>query len=98
MALHKEINQLFDGDNIAYAYHRVVSVTSIVNLHNIIEVHSYRTKERRAVEKEEIESGSMITVATEVMYVTMPYTQSDVVVAAYDYLKTLPEFEGSKDI
>lgn len=98
MALYKELYQEFDGDSISYTYHRVVSVVMITNLHNIIEVHSYRNQDRREVEKEEISSGSMITVSTEVKRITMPYVEENPIKAAYEYLKTLPEFEGSVDV
>jgi hypothetical protein len=98
MAIYKEIYQTFDDDETTYCYHRITSITMVTNVHNIIEVNSYRTQKRREREKQEIESGSEITVYKNIRYITMPYVSENPIVEAYEYLKTLPEFEGSIDV
>lgn len=98
MAIYKEIREAFDGEEILYCYHRVTSIVMITNVHNIIEVNSYRNQKRRNTEKQEIKSGSEITVDRKVRYITMPYVADNPIVEAYKYLKTLPEFEGATDL
>lgn len=56
MALYKEI----DLDNgVTVRYHRVVSVNTITNVQNIIEVASYTSKEKRDEEKNRLRLGAI---------------------------------------
>ncbi len=95
MALYKEI----DLDNgVTVRYHRVVSVNTITNVQNIIEVASYTSKEKRDEEKKSIETGGDSNVFIETTFVNADYNQSMTIIDAYDYLKALPEYEGAIEV
>ena len=95
MALYKEI---ILGNGVTVNYHRVVSVNTITNVQNIIEVASYTSKEKREEEKTAIETGGESDVFIETTYLNTDYDQTMSVVSAYDYLKTRSEFEGATDL
>lgn len=95
MALYKEITL---GNGITVNYHRVVSVNIITNIQNIIEVASYTSKEKREEEKAAIETGGDSNVFIETTYLNADYDQTMSIVSAYDYLKTLPEYEDATDV
>lgn len=95
MALYKEITL---GNGITVNYHRVVSVNIITNVQNIIEVASYTSKEKREEEKTAIETGGDSNVFIETTYLNADYDQTMSIVSAYDYLKTLPEYEDATDV
>ena len=97
MALKKDI-MLENG--ILVNYHRVVSVNNITNQTSIIEVASYLNEEQRNKEKEWYESkneGDMrVFISTK--YYSKEYDKNLNVDNAYDYLKTLTEFEDAEDV
>ena len=95
MALYKEITL---GNGVVVNYHRVVSVNIITNVQNIIEVASYTSKEKRKEEKTAIETGGDSNVFIETTYLNADYDQTMSIVSAYDYLKTLPEYEDATDV
>ena len=95
MALYKEITL---GNGVTVNYHRVVSVNIITNIQNIIEVASYTSKEKREEEKAAIETGGDSNVFIETTYLNADYDQTMSIVSAYDYLKTLPEYEDATDV
>lgn len=101
MALNKKI-ELTSG--IVTNYHRIASMNIITNQQNIIEVDSYTSKEKREVEKTALEQSQEkretvpFNVFIDATYITCPYNQTMTIKSAYDYLKTLPEYEGAKDI
>lgn len=95
MALYKEI----DLDNgVTVRYHRVVSVNTITNVQNIIEVASYTSKEKRDEEKKSIETGGDSNVFIETTFVNADYDPNMTIINAYDYLKALPEYEGAIEV
>lgn len=101
MALSKKI-ELNSG--IITNYHRVVSVNIITNQQNIIEVASYISKEKREAEKTALEQSQEkgeavpFDIFIDAACIGCPYDQKMTIETAYDYLKTLPEFEDAKDI
>lgn len=95
MALNKKI-ELDSG--VVVNYHRVVSVNKITNIQNIIEVASYTSEAKRDEEREAVATGNTFNVFIETTYLNAPYNQSMNIRNAYDYLKTLPEFEGAEDV
>lgn len=95
MALYKEITL---GNGVVVNYHRVVSVNIITNVQNIIEVASYTSKEKREEEKTAIETEGDSNVFIETTYLNADYDQTMSIVSAYDYLKTLPEYEDATDV
>lgn len=102
MALIKDI-QL--GNGVTVAYHRVVRVACYTNVQNTIEVASYTSASQRAREKEamlattDVTGAAVATLADPYIVTSLfetPYQQGMSVVDAYDYLKTLPDFEGAE--
>lgn len=89
MALKKEVRQ---NDGVITHYHRILFIQSTINSHTSIAVLSYVDKTGRAMENSANEPyKAAITYETE-------YTENMTIEAAYEYLKTLPEFEGAEDI
>lgn len=89
MALKKEVRQ---NDGVITNYHRILFIQSTINSHTSIAVLSYVDKTGRAMENSANEPyKAAITYETE-------YTENMTIEAAYEYLKTLPKFEGAEDI
>ena len=94
MALIKEI-VLENG--IPVNYHRVVSTNSIVNHETIIEVSSYTSKEKREDEKTALRENKPMDVYIFTNRFSMPYKQTMDVDEAYEYLKSLEDFDGAEN-
>lgn len=90
MALRKDIIQM---DGIVTSYHRIAFMQITTNRQNSITVFSYINEDARDEEKEEIVVQPYCQSTT---YET-GYNQTMTVDSAYEYLKTLPEFEGAED-
>ena len=95
MALLKEI-ELDNG--ITLNYHRIVSMTVITNLFNVIEVGSYTGENKRLQEKAALKNGESMKVFIESTYLNADYDPSMTIESAYEYLKTLPTFQGAEDL
>lgn len=91
MALRKDIKQ---ADGVVTTYHRILFVQMTTNRQNSIAVLSYVDDESRNFEKENILSEPYRRSTT---YET-DYDENMTVETAYNYLKTLPLFEGAVDI
>lgn len=91
MALNKPILQ---EDGVVTNYHRILSVKATVNSHNSIAVISYINEAARSCES----SGEVMTPYRQGATFETDYDESMTPTKAYDYLKTLPEFEGATDI
>ena len=91
MALSKYILQ---SDGVTTNYHRILYVTITTNRQNSIAVASYISGDARAVEKND---ASLSLYKQGITYETS-YDPSMTIEKAYDYLKTLPEFEGATDV
>ena len=89
MALSKKITQ---EDGVTTEYHRILYVQNTYNSHVSIAVLSLVSAEAREQEKE----GDFKPYQRAVTYETEDYTDMTAE-QAYDYLKTLPEFEGAED-
>ena len=92
MALYKEIRQL---DGVVTKYHRVAFVQITTNRQNSIAVFSYVDEEGRAMENGEVEA--IHPYVQSVTYET-DYDPNMTIENAYEYLKTLPQFDGAEDI
>lgn len=90
MALFKSIRQ---PDGVTTSYHRISSVTTTVNKQNFIAVFSYVDEEARKCENSD---ESMQPYVKSITYGTA-YDENMTVMDAYNYLKTLPQFEGAAD-
>ena len=91
MALFKEIRQ---SDGVTTSYHRVLYLTMTTNRQNSIAVLSYVDDESRLSEKEAVLAQPYQKAIT---YETA-YNPAMTIEGAYEYLKTLPQFEGATDI
>lgn len=91
MALSKPIRQ---ENGVTTAYHRILYLTLTTNRQNSIAVASYVDEQARLEEKED---GSCRPFMEGKTY-EIEYDEAMTMESAYDYLKTLPEFEGAVDI
>lgn len=92
MALNKEIDK---ENGVVTTYHRITKISKITNNCNIIYISSYISKDTREKEKES--EGSINTVIDSACY-TKDYNEEEDIKSVYEYLKTLPDFEGATDI
>ena len=97
MALGKNITL---DNGITLNYHRIVSVNTITNEQSIIEVASYINEEQRNKEKEWYETKSQedMNVLINTKYYSTEYDKNLNVDNAYEYLKTLEEFEDAENV
>lgn len=96
MALKKEI-ALDNG--VMVNYHRIVSLNTITNINNMIEIASYTSEEKREEEKEALENGGHMNIFIDTNFHSAPYDQSMTIEGAYEWVKeNVGEFEGSEDI
>ena len=91
MALYKEVRQ---DDGVTTRYHRILFVQTTVNRQNSIAVLSYVDEDARENEK------VAVTVQPYVKSITYetPYNEAMTVESAYEYLKSMPQFEGAVDV
>lgn len=89
MALLKEVKK---ENGITLNYHRIQFIQSTINSHTSIAVLSYINEESR-----EMENTESAPYKEAVTYET-DYVENMTVEAAYDFLKTLPEFAGASDV
>ena len=90
MALKKAIRQM---DGVTTNYHRIAFIQITTNQQNSIAVFSYVDEDSRR-EGRTIDSQPYCVSTT---YET-GYSPNMTVELAYEYLKTLPQFEGATDI
>lgn len=88
MALEKDM-ELSNG--VAVRYHRIVRVEVITNVQCTVEVASYPSGQARA--KDDGEHDVYLHTSLHVL----PYDEALSVPAAYEALKTLPEYAGAVD-
>lgn len=90
MALFKTIRQ---DDGVPTQYHRIAFVQITTNSHNSIAVYSYVDEDSRRSK----DDPEFHPYCKSVTYET-DYSPNMTIELAYEYLKTLPEFEGATDI
>lgn len=91
MALYKEITQ---DDGVVTKYHRILNLITTVNRQCSIAVLSYTDEGRRDCEKD----GTIAQPYMKCVTYETEYSPDMNVSGAYEYLKTIPEFEGAIDI
>lgn len=91
MALKKDIVQ---SDGVTTSYHRILYITSTINRQNSIAVVSYVNDNARSDEKNNV----LVQPYQKAVTYETAYSPSMTVELAYEYLKTLPQFEGAVDI
>lgn len=102
MAIQK---QVMADNGIVTEYHRIALVSIDVNQQNTILVHSYLSESGRQIEKDyaaglykDLDEGMMKFPYVSANYINAAYDPNMSVSAAYEYLKTLPQFEGAMDV
>lgn len=102
MAIKK---QLTADNGVVTEYHRIALLSLDTNNQNTILVHSYLGEAGRQIEKDyaagqfnDIEAGFMRFPYIDAQYFHLPYDGFMSIEAAYNYLKTLPLFDGAEDI
>ena len=101
MALNKKI-ELDSG--VEVNYHRIASITNIINEQTIIEVASYTSKAKREEEQSALENGKKsgeavpMNVFINTSYITKEYIEKETIKDYYNYLKTLDEFKNAQNV
>lgn len=90
MALKKTIRQ---EDGVTTNYHRILFIQKTINQQNSIAVLSYVDEESR-----ECEQTSEIRPYRKSTTYETAYNEEMTPENAYEYLKTLPEFEGAENV
>lgn len=91
MALYKMITQ---DDGVPTSYHRILFIMKTVNRQNSISVLSYVDSNAR---DNEINSTISQPYCKSITY-ELPYNETMTIEDAYEYLKTLPQFEGADNV
>lgn len=94
-----------EDNGIVTEYHRIALLSIDVNNQNTILVHSYLNEAGRQIEKDyaagkydNLEAGMMKFPYVKAEYLNPPYDGFMTIEKAYEYLKTLPGFEGAIDV
>ena len=85
---------LYLPDGVTTSYHRIQSVVHTVNHQNSVVVLSYASDAARDGEK----SGVIAQPYQKAVTYETAYDESMTPAKAYDFLKTLPDFEGATDV
>ena len=93
------------ANGVGTDYHRIAMVKIDTNQQNTILVHSYLSETGRQVEKDyasglykDVDEGMMNWPYIDARYLNCAYDGEMTITKAYEWLKTLPEFEGAEDI
>lgn len=92
MALYKPVLR---DDGVTTDYHRIAYLTLSTNSHISIAVFSYVNENSRNIE---YEGGIDRKPYTHTVTYETDYDENMTIISAYEYLKTLPEFEGAEDV
>lgn len=102
MAIKKRIT----ADNgVVTEYHRIAMIKIDTNQQNTILVHSYISEDGRQIEKDyaegkyrDMDEEFMKWPYVDAVYINCEYDGYMTISKAYEYLKTLPNYEGAEDI
>ena len=95
MALYKEIEE---SNGIVTKYHRIASLNIVTNVQNTIEIASYTSEAKRQEEIEAIKNKTGCNVFRKTTRLCTEYDQDMTIQNAYEWLKTLSQFDGAEDI
>lgn len=98
MALYKEITK---QNGIILNYHRIAMIKIDINQQITLLLYSYLNEDGRNYEKAYAEGkieGEPEFPYVDYQYINLDYDENMNVKNAYEWLKTLPEFEGATDI
>ena len=92
-------------NGIVTEYHRIAMVKIDTNQQNTLLIHSYLSEAGRQVEKDyavglydDLEEGMMNWPYVDAQYLNCEYDGEMTITKAYEYLKSLPTYEGAIDI
>lgn len=98
MALCKNI---IAANGVPVVYHRIALLSIDVNNQNTILVHSYISDSGRQIEKDHaaglLEMNSSNRPYVDAVYYNLDYDGTMTLEKAYEWLKTLPQYEGAED-
>ena len=92
MAIKKTIKM---ENGIVTEYHRIGLLSVDVNQRNTLLVYSYLSEDGKY---KDVDTGLAPLPYYEAEYINAPYDGEMTIEKAYEYLKTLPKFEGAEDI
>ena len=102
MAIKKQITA---GNGVVTEYHRIAMVKIDTNQQNIILVHSSISEAERRIEKDyakgkyrDVDEVLIKWPYIDAQYLNCNYDGDMTISKAYEYLKTLPQYEGAEDI
>lgn len=102
MALKKKVTA---QNGIVTEYHRIAMTSVEVNQQNTILLYSYLSEDGRQVEKDyaagkynDVDSGLVPFPYYDAQYLHPDYDGTMTIKKAYEYLRSLPEFEGAEDV
>lgn len=102
MAIKKTIKM---PNGIVTEYHRIGMIKIDVNQETTILVYSYLSEDGRQVEKDyaagkykDVDSGLIPFPYYNAEYLNAPYDADMTIRKAYEYLKSLPKFEGAENV
>ena len=102
MAIKKQITS---GNGVVTEYHRIAMVKIDTNQQNIILVHSYISEAERQIEKDhakgkyrDVDEVLIKWPYIDAQYLNCNYDGDMTISKAYEYIKTLPQYEGAEDI
>lgn len=91
-------------NGVPLSYYRIVSLTTVVNQQTVIELAGYVSEDARQTEQaaqaEAQETGEYpdTDVYIDTRYIVVGYDPEMSVTKAYEYLKSLPEWEDAEDV
>ena len=102
MAIKKQITS---DNGVVIEYHRIAMVKIDTNQQNTILVYSYISEAERQIEKDyadgkyrDVDEVLIKWPYVDAQYLNCDYDGEMTISKAYEYLKTLPVFEGAADI
>lgn len=100
MALSKKIQ---NENGIVTSYHKIVALHVVVNNTIVIEIASYLDDKQRDIEKDAFaaaqnEEEFVCNVFIDGSVENMPYSETESVVTAYNFLKTLDKYKDAIDV
>lgn len=96
MALSKKIGL---GNGVVTNYHRVVSVNTITNVQDTLEIASYTSQAKREAEQSALAAGEQVDVFISTRYIAAPYGACPTITRAYEWVKAnVEDFAGAEDV
>lgn len=96
MALQKAIKQ---DNGVVLSYHRIADIRNVINDKTYIDIISYVDADEREKEKHQPKySPNKPNIYTINSQEVIDYNDTLTIEQAYEYLKTLPKYEGSIDV